>query len=300
MIEKILLLALVATIVAVIVIYTTKPSVKQSGKEVLFNLNKNRLVVDKTADTTWKEGPCGLRFGVFIQSAPRTLAKIDCLTPGTSAPTTFAPSCSNSDFSTCSCAGTDCSRCSLADDSSSYYSKLVSYGSLVELWAAGYAAESDKPLVPALLKIKTGTTSGNSQMYMESVPLPAIPLQRWTIITIVKEGRRFDVFYGSKLVSSKLLSYPPIVKEATPGWMAGNPKWQGKIGFFYTINGSWSTADVEEDMDALVNRRGIPFYTESINFNDFKFGIPCMMGECGSLPKVQPTNPFQSWNTSYS
>jgi hypothetical protein len=298
MIEKILLLALVATIVAVIVIYASKPSVKQSGKEILFNLNKNRLVVDKSVDTIWKEGPCGLRFGVFIQSAPRTLAKIDCVTPGTSGAVTFAPSCSNSDFNACSCAGTDCSRCSLLDDSSSYYSKLVSYGSLVELWAAGYAAESDKPLVPALLKIKTG--SGTTQHYMESVPLPAIPVQRWTIITIVKEGRRFDVFYGSKLVSSKLLSYPPITKEASSGWVAGNPKWNGKIGFFYTINGPWSTADVEADMEELVNRRGVPFYTEAITFDDFKFGMPCMMGECGSLPKVQPTNPFQFWNTSYS
>lgn len=299
MIEKIILLLVIAGIVAFIVFYAAKPSVVDKGKKKLFDLSVSQQVVDRSPETIWKEGPCALRFGIFVQQAPRTLAKLDCISPpSNTTPTAFQPSCSDSDFKKCQCAGLDCSRCSLEDDSSSYYSKLVSFGQMIEVWAAGYAAESDKPLVPALLKIKTGQGAG--QRNVESVPLPAIPLQRWTIITIVKEGRRFDVFYGAKLVSSKLLEFTPITNESAPGWFAGNPKWKGKIGFFNIVSGSWSTSDVEADVSSIVNRRGIPFYTEAITFEDLDLTSPCIFGGCGTLPQVKPANPFQFWNVQYS
>jgi hypothetical protein len=178
-------------------------------------------------------------------------------------------------------------------------SKLLSIGDNLELWASGYTNQNDKPYVPALLKIRTGQDS--TQHLMEAIPLPAIPLQRWTIITIVKEGRRFDVYYGATLQTSKLCDYVPVPPDGSRQWFAGNPKWQGQIGFF---NGSMTAArkeDVEKDVKALVNTRGIPFYMDQVKFDFTSVTVPsCVFGDCNKLPDVKPPNPFAVYASSVS
>ena len=42
----------------------------------------------------------------------------------------------------------------------------------------------------------------NSYIYIETFVLPPLPFQKWTMITINREGRRFDIYYNSTLYNT--------------------------------------------------------------------------------------------------
>jgi hypothetical protein len=166
-----------------------------------------------------------------------------------------------------------------------------------EFWTSGFTNQNDKPYVPAILKLKTVRDS--SSHFIESVSLPAIPLQKWTIVTVVKEGRRIDVYYGSKLVASKMLNYIPAPASPQFNWYAGDSQWKGQIGFFHGFHGSVKGRDVDQDVKSLVNTRGIPYYLDQIKVNISDFELPqCMFGLCNTVPDVKPRNPFAVYHSS--
>jgi hypothetical protein len=289
LVEAILFVA-VALLISYFVIQFIKRPVKYQGAP-MYDLSKEGTRVLSSSDFSWTNEACSLRFAIFVESAPRTVSKVDCIASGAS--TAFAPSCSDYEYKRCACNGVDCTGCNIQGN---YLTNLLSYGGNLQLWASGYTSQNDKPYVPAILKVTTA--SSPSQSYVESITLPAIPLQKWTVITIVKEGRRFDVYYGAKAVATKLLDYPPLSSIVTSGWTAGNSRWAGKIGLFSGVKKTQTSVDVLTDVQALVNTRGIPFYLDELNF-DFNVTIPkCLFGNCNKLPDVKPLNPFSRYVTN--
>jgi hypothetical protein len=294
MLEKILIFLLVFILIYYIVIMFFVPDKSYQGEEAMYDLSKGNKVLDYKI-LPWTNKACAIRFAIYVASAPKTLSKVDCLEkPPTGDITSFAPSCDNYEFKKCACYTTDCQRCTI--QSNSYLSKLLAIDNSLEFWASGYTSENDKPYVPALLKIKT--SSDSSKYFMESISLPALSLQRWTVVTIVKEGRRFDIYYGTNLVKSKLLEYIPVPPSAKD-WYAGNPKWKGSIGLFKCFNGSISSEQIEEDVSNLVDTRGVPLYFNNMNFiKTLKSAelpsLTCPFGMCNQLPDVIPTSPFET------
>ena len=258
----------------------------------MYNLSEPETIVLPKVHCPWNGRPNSLRFAIYIEASPKTVAKVDCLDTATPL-TQFGPSCADYTFKTCKCNGASCAGCGVT---SPYLSRVLHIGDALELWASGYTSTNDKPLVPALLKIKTATDS--SQHFVESLSLPAIPLQRWTVVTIVKEGRRIDVYYGQKAVASKLCDNLPLSPSGSD-WMAcGMNGWKGKIGLFTGAIKAKTQDDVNADVEALVNTRGIPFYLEQINFS-FDLSMPeCMFGGCNNLPAVKPLNPFAVYDSN--
>jgi len=270
------------------------------GPSAIYDLSKPNQLVLHNSDLPWNGKPCSIRFAVYISKAPRTLSKVNCITIDPSIDTAaFGPSCDDYSFKTCKCAGIDCSQCS-TENTTGYMSELLRIGNSLQLWASGYTSENDKPYVPALLKVKTGTDL--NQYYMESIALPAIPLQRWTVITIVKEGRRYDVYYGAIPVASKICDHIPIPPTSDSAWYAGNASWRGQIGLFAGMQKPQTTDDVEKDVAALVDTRGVPFYLNSIDL--FSITMPtlpeCIFGNCNRLPAVKPMNPFIVYSSTVS
>lgn len=296
LVEGVLFIAVLLIIVYITLQFIGGKATYQGGQAV-YDLSKPNTLVLQNKDLSWSPRPCTLRFGLFVKQAPKTVAKVDCVDiPSESPVVSFAPSCADYAYKTCVCSGSDCSRCGLTDG---YMSKLLSIGDNFELWASGYTNQNDKPYVPALLKIRTAQDS--NQHFMEAIPLPAIPLQKWTIITIVKEGRRFDVYYGTSLQTSKLCDYVPVPPDGSRQWFAGNSKWQGQIGFFNGSANASRKEDVENDVKALVNTRGIPFYMDQVKFDFTSVQVPsCLFGDCNKLPDVKPPNPFTVYASSVS
>jgi len=245
----------------------------------------------------WSAAPSSVRFLLRITHAPRTLQRVECVQPPSSGSViTFDPTCPGYEFQTCECLAQDCTRCTNSTASNSYLTKLVWLSNVLELWSAGYTSSNDKPFVPAILKVKTAKDS--TQSYMESVSLPAIPLQRWTVITIVKEGRRFDVFYGTKLVASKVLDHYPIPPGLSDGWMGGATGWKGNVGYFSVKSASVTTDEVAADVASVVDTQGVPF--TQMNFFSELPTFSCPGGDCLKMPKVVPPNPFVTYQTTVS
>lgn len=301
-VEAVIVIA-VAFLFSYVIAYFLSGQSSYKGNNPLYSLSKQNEVLSNT-DLPWGTGPCALRFGIFVEQAPRTVAKVDCIQVSPTSPvTSFAPSCSDYTYPACECDRNNCSRCFLLDNNSNFLSKLVWNGDNIELWASGYTSQNDKPYVPVLLKIKTAKDS--TQYFMESVSLPAIPLQRWTIVTIVKEGRRFDVYYGQKQVTSKILQYVPATSQYRQSWYAGNSRWKGQIGFFNGVSSTWTSDNVKEDVSSLVDTTGVPLY-----LSQSAFSIPstdasndstsCLFGNCNPMPTVKPNNPFAVYATNVS
>jgi len=292
MVSEILLFTVVAISIAYITLMFAGKSASYQGAAAMYNLSDADTTVLPAANCPWNGRPASLRFAIYIEGAPKTIAKVDCLETATPL-TQFGPSCADYTFKTCSCVGSSCTGCTVT---SPYLSKVLYIGDVLELWASGYTSANDKPLVPALLKIKTAQDT--SKYFVESLSLPAIPLQRWTVVTIVKEGRRIDVYYGQKAVASKLCDNLPLSPSGSDWRACGMKGWNGQIGLFTGSTKAKTQDDVNEDVKGLVNTRGIPFYLDQIKLS-FDLTMPeCMFGGCNSLPAVKPLNPFAVYNSS--
>ena len=271
----------------------TGASPSYQGEQAMYDLAGPDSAVLPAKYAPWDGRPASIRFAVYVQQAPKTLSKVDCLDTATPL-TQFGPSCTDYTFKTCKCNGSSCGGCGVR---SPYLSKVLYIGDVLELWASGYTSTNDKPLVPAILKVKTAQDGNN--FFVESISLPAIPLQRWTVITIVKEGRRFDVYYGEKVVASKLCDNLPLTPPSGAEWRAGGmSNWLGKIGLFTGTSKAKNQDDVNADVSALVNTRGIPFYLDQLNFSFNLQMPPCIFGNCNNLPAVKPLNPFAVYATN--
>ena len=293
MLVEALLFILTALIISYITLQVIGKKPIHQGSTAMFDLSKPNQVALTGSEFPWTSEACSIRFAINVTQAPRTVAKVDCVSE-TSTTTSFGPSCSDYSFKMCECSSNDCTRCGL--ENNGYLTKILSMGDSLQLWTSGYTSQNDKPYIPAILKIRTAADS--SRHYMESIELPAIPLQRWTVITIVKEGRRFDVYYGAKSVASKLCNKMPLPPGGGSNWMVGNPGWKGQIGLFAGIKKVQRSADVLSDVESLVNTRGVPFYLEHVNFN-LSLSLPeCVFGNCNKLPDIKPANPFSAYVTS--
>lgn len=288
LVEAVLFLTVVLAIV-MIVIYAIPRSIPGTSSSVDLSAPVSLL-----SPSGWSSAPCSVRFLLHVTQAPRTLHSIDCVQPPTGDTVKFEPTCPDSNFATCNCLASDCSRCKLEN---SYLTKVFGLSSgVLELWMAGYTSSNDKPFVPAILKVKTARD--DTQSYIEGISLPAIPLQRWVVITIVKDGRRFDIYYGTKLVASKVLDNYPVPPGSTDGWNGGATGWKGDIGYMSVVQKAVTTADVAADVASVVDTQNVPF--SQTNFFVDLPSFSCPGGNCMKMPTVVPPTPFSVYQTTVS
>ncbi len=134
--------------------------------------------------------------------------------------------------------------------------------------------------------------------FEETIPLPEIPFQKWTFITIAREGRRFDVYYNGKLVMSKRTQNVMDTRAAFGPITAGDPNLIGKIAFVETFPQKLTQSEVMEKYKANSDTTGQP--TLSAPGNIFDYLPNCKDGGCISGPKVRPTSPLLDWQTQYA
>lgn len=292
LVEASFFLVTVLAIVFIVLYALPRPT---KGSTQLFPLSETAALL-LNSELAWSAKACSLRFLIHISQAPRTLKVVDCVPLPAAGMTNFEPTCPGYDFAKCKCSGTICDECKITRPNNSYLTKLLSIGDCLELWCAGYTSSNDKPFVPALLKVKTATDS-SAQHYYESVSLPAIPLQRWTVVTIVKEGRRFDVYYGAKMVATKVLAHFPIAPSAVSQWIGGSPEWSGQIGYISVFTHAENSDEVAADVASVVDTRGVPYDQITLSLKDVKFPT-CVGGDCLKLPTVGAPNPFVMWSST--
>lgn len=134
-------------------------------------------------------------------------------------------------------------------------------------------------------------------VFEETIPLPNLPMQKWTFITIAREGRRFDVYYNGKLVMSKRTQNVIDSKAAFGPIVAGDTNLQGKIALVEALPQKISQAEVEAKYKATSDTTGQPNVSAPTNILDY---LPnCEGGGCITGPKMRPTSPLLDWQTQY-
>lgn len=235
---------------------------------------------------------------VYPLQAQKTGTMVLCNPTGSANP--GEPECSTGQYSLCKCVGNDCSKCV-----HSGYVNLMNISNVirVELLASPDAgrpnAASAQLVVRTLGMAKPAEESPPVQtVFEETIPLPEIPFQKWTFVTIAREGRRFDVYYNGKVVMSKRTQYIVDSRSAFGPIVAGDPNLTGKLAFVQSFPQKLNQSDVMNYYKANSDTTGQPLISAPSNIFDY---LPnCKDGGCISGPKMRPTSPLLDWETNYA
>ena len=291
--------------------YVPKLDAKAAGP---FNLSKNTPII-KQDDTKLFVSTDAGAFSAFVYVNPvnRTATYSS---NGFSDPSATA-SVSNGEYGLCKCTGpNDCTNCAHAG-----YNDVIDIGGIVklEITVAPDASRQQKAAAQLVLKTEGPANLGTST-YTETFILPPLEIQKWTYVTVSREGRRIDVFYNNRIVLSKACQYKLARIGASIN--SGSPGLEGTLIMANVYNYRLSSQNVSDMYARYSDTRGQPYFNESnsaMTLSDAGGLIPmyaatmfssalswmptinlCPGGSCFSAPSIRPANPLYTWSTPYS
>lgn len=134
----------------------------------------------------------------------------------------------------------------------------------------------------------------------EMIELPNIPKQKWICISILREGRRFDIMYDNQLVASQRLENYPVVISGSLS--IGNKGLSGKAIHVIVTGTRLTPEEVERNrlMYVDTNNTVIESNTLDISLPAFSLFARCPSGlPCDPITKP-PSNHLLQWNTPYA
>jgi len=284
-------------IVLYIVFFTPWASPVEKAIKGPFNLQQGKQIADsKASQSMLSNGNTGtfssFVYPIFFQRTGQLSLCSDGSTPQPG-----EPDCNSGRFGICACVGTDCSPCKHVG-----YVNLLNVSNVLrlELLNAPDASRRNAALVQLVVRtLRNKATTNDTEVIEETISLPSLPIQKWTMITIVREGRRYDVYYNASLVSSKRSEHVLDINSAIGPVLAGDPKLQGSIVDITVIPTKFSASDVAYNYARLADTNGQPYLTkQTVNLMDY---VPfCEGGACLKGPSIRPSNPLMDWDTQYA
>lgn len=222
--------------------------------------------------------------------------KVSMCSDGTT-PQPGEPDCNSGRFGICACEGTDCSKCKHVG-----YVNIINISNVLrlEMLTSPDASRQNAALVQLVVRtLRKKATSNDTQVVEETLVLPMIPIQRWTMITIARDGRRYDVYYNNKLVMSKRTEHVLDINSAVGPIQSGDSNLYGSITNVEVFPGRLSQADVSSNYARLANTTGEPYSSQTdVSFSDL---VPiCKDGSCLKGISVRPASPLLDWDTQYA
>ena len=148
--------------------------------------------------------------------------------------------------------------------------------------------------VTARLQVKTSLGT------METIDVPAFPLQKWVFLTILRDGRRFDVMYDDQVVAShRLVEYPAQIANQL---VVGGKAFLGQATHVLMAGSRLTPTQVQQQRAQLADTTGMP---------PIKFPLPvpipfglfqtsCLPGLPCNPIQTPPPNQLKSWSTLYA
>ena len=149
-------------------------------------------------------------------------------------------------------------------------------------------------------------TQQASRFQYEIIPLPAIPKQKWVYITILREGRRFDIIYDNRLVASQRLEHYPVI-IASP-LSVGGKGLEGTVIHMMVNNRRLTPEEVERERKSRVDTSGMVVdmkWNPTHSLDGPTFPALSITAECpAGLPcetvTAPPKKSLYEWNTPYA
>jgi hypothetical protein len=161
-------------------------------------------------------------------------------------------------------------------------------------WAIHY-----NPAQEELVWVVAPAPDGSFGARTQNIPIPNVPLQRWTQVSLVAEGRSLDMYVNGQLVKSDQLTNLPqsgagsviIVPNNIMGQAAYVQLWPRRL----------TGAELTDNYGDTSDSQGRPLLGPAILQSISGLSIPnlfCAGGNCaGSSPSAQPS---QTWEFPYA
>jgi len=154
---------------------------------------------------------------------------------------------------------------------------------------------------PQSTTVKIQTRGENNRVIYESFPLKNLPEQKWIQVVIVKEGRRYTIYYNGEVVFSERTRYFPTINSAQ--FIIGDKQLSGDFALPRIAPTEYRLNDVLSDLAATSDTRHKPYLpTESI-LPSYYFFIPnlgCPNGFFCFSTSDPVQNPLKNWKSPYA
>jgi hypothetical protein len=124
--------------------------------------------------------------------------------------------------------------------------------------------------------------------------LPVMPYQKWVALTIVRDGRRYDIYYNGELAASYRINKYPYSRLSP--LRAGSAGIRGKIAKVHIANRAYNGHEISNIYKSTSDTRGVPYIKSSFTIPSFG----CPSGLFCSITSSPPASPYQRWSTQYS
>lgn len=251
----------IAIVISLTVLSYVRPSSTQSLQPARGKLNKNTSVgsVDDIRDNFIKPGNATLMFYVYMYPNQRTSYLMnDIITPG---------------------------------------NPLCTIGSAFRLSVVPGSANTNETALLTIATRKNATDSA-SNVQMEHIELPRIPTQKWVLITIVKENRRYSVYYNDAVVASQRTQGFPIVSSSN--LTLGNKGFVGEFGLPHVSSNAYRLEDIQQYLRDTADTRDKPILPNEESIWDVFALFSCPSGLfCFSTSGFPTTRPMQYISSPY-
>lgn len=138
----------------------------------------------------------------------------------------------------------------------------------------------------------------------EIIEIPNFPLQRWTCVAIVKQGRKFNIYLNGKIAISHMCDTMPEFNTTQP-LKIGDPRLGGNIALMSISPKALEAKEVRELYRSSVDGSGKPVEPIKVTnmFKGFMPSLPagfwCPGGNCSSAFSTQGISPLEQWSSPY-
>jgi hypothetical protein len=155
---------------------------------------------------------------------------------------------------------------------------------------------------PQNTSVKIQTRGENNSLVYETFPLKNLPEQKWVQVVIVKEGRRYTIYYNGEVVFSERTINFPTINAAQ--FIIGDKDLSGVFALPRISPTEYRINDVLSDLAATSDTRHKPYLPTDSVLPDFYKLIPslgCPNGFfCFSTYTAPVQNPLKNWKTPYA
>lgn len=137
----------------------------------------------------------------------------------------------------------------------------------------------------------------------EYAEIPNFPLQRWTAVVIVKNGRKFHIYLNGTLAVSHTCTAMPDFDD-TQALIVGDKRLDGKVSLLSLAPYAMKAYEVRELVKNSVSTTGEPYvpFTLMSLFKPLMPSLPNIGPWCpgGNCTKPKSAGPMEEWSSPYA